>query len=257
MKTYIPIILDTIFVAFICFLLLYIPLYVTNGNKALLVSLLLCCSLTLPSFFIIRKKKLKNLKKAKDVAQKKDILYSLNFKTETELNNIFESAFKNKKMRYIVKESNIFLTDKNCTVKYMFRFNEINDDKVFNLVKNDYGKRSILILSNSEKTPNIVKNLKNVHFFNASDTYNLIKQSDYAVTEKQKPTKSRLKDYAKKFFKKKNALKYFLLGIWSYVFGFFVSIGIFYTIFGGTLLVFSIICLLFPDGENPSDFFSG
>ncbi len=257
MKTLsLPIILDGIFVAIASFFISFsIVSFFIQRPYSLVVAGMLGALFCLLAIKYMSKKRFKETLKR---AQKKhfdDVITQLNIMTNKELYDFMQQAFLSLNVFTERKKNCLELKGQNKLAVFKFGyFNVSKADIVFayNLAKN--GEQIQIYSENftSEIISFATQFGGKIILKNSFDTYDLLKKANTYPEIKFTFTKSKqtFTEIKLNLFNKKRAKAYLGFGVMFLLFSYFVPIRWYYLISGGTMLVMSIICVLFGKREK-------
>lgn len=254
MKFSLAVLLDTIFSAFVTFIICFILLnYFLSRLIAITISACLCALFALLVFKYLSNNRAKIKLSATDRKNKKIMTASLNLYTQTEQNDLFERAIKKHDLKVERKKGALLIKDQKIAVFPLFKFDGVSKTdivKIFNSVNSDY-----LIYIFSENFSPEIKQFADrfdgrINTVNQDETYiflselNLLPKQKINLNDDKKLNLSAFKN----LIKKSRAKSHFLFGIIFLLSSYFSPFKLYYIIFGCTFLFLSLFCTLF--GKN-------
>ena len=243
-------ILDTLFCAFVSFILSFILFYYFLPRPlAITLSVTACALLSL--YFIKRglKKQIGIKLSLKNKKECDQLLTTLKFCTTQEQCEIFCAPLKNK---YSIqqKKGGIFIKDKNCAIFPLFSFENLTKTdvvKIFNRISSS-DTAYILCDDHSNEIKTFIDRFDGrIKLFDQNDAYLFLKENQSLpqvkniLTEKKPLTLSAFKD----ILQKKKAKTLLGFGLTFLVMSYFVSIKIYYLICGCVFLFLALLCRLY------------
>ncbi len=250
MKTLPVAILDSVFSAFISFVLAFLIInFYIERPFSIIFSLCIAVPIFIIAFDRIKKSNL--LKSAFNKKKKaiENMTYSLCLLERAKVLQLFERAINSLDVKTIKKKYGIFIENKNCAVFPIFNFDGITKTdvvKVFNAVPQ---KQKAYILG--EKMTSDVKSFMDrfnarIEFVDAEKVYEFLEKTNCLPQERFISTNSTPKNtFFKRLIKKKHSSKFLVFGIMLILSSWFVPIKTYYVICGCVFLMLSLICRLY------------
>ena len=250
MRVCLPTILDTIFCAFITFVLSFVVLYYfLPRDFCLLYSICISLLLSLVLFKFFNKKNNQSIVKRTKKAECDLIVNRLNFSTIKENVLLFAKAIE--KNGYIVQKRNTYLLipEKKSAIFLRFSIDDITKSeilKIYNLAPKGY---DCYVLS-SQFSPPVMDFASRfngkIKLINGTTCYEYLKSNDILPENKfDFLEKSHVKGSLKNLLYKKRAKPFLAFGLITLFYSFFVPLKIYYIIFGCMFLIASMYCRLF------------
>ena len=240
---------DLLFTAFISFILCFVAFaYFLPRNYSVLFSLLLALIFTILFFLIKGKKdKTKYLRKKEQRAIDQTI-NEIQFLPKNEIIRLFERAFKNKNITYERKRNCIVHVENNTVYLFKFGFETVTKADVLRAY-NSFRNSKVNIFSESFASD--VKDFSlrfdgKVILTDKRGVYEFLKDANsLPEISSRAPKDNKLKRAVEEFFKMKKARKYLAFGLMCLAFSFVTAYKLYYVVFGGVLLLFSLLCRMF------------
>lgn len=247
-KFYIPVIFDTVFIAFCLFIFNFIIInYTFNFKITLVLSTMLTMLFSLAVFKFLKKRFDKKNEKQKVEKESSDLVYSLSLKSDEDIIKIFLSAFNGSGLKAVKKNKCIFIENENKFVFTFFSFEQVSKKDVVrikNLTESKNCTAEIYSDCFSEEIIDFTSAFKNITLKDKRKVYELLlSRKDEIITKK--PQSKKIKTLSENFFAKKNAVKFFYFGIFFLINGYFVRIKIYYITVGLIFIVLSLVVRLF------------
>lgn len=259
MKITLAMLIDTLFSAFISFIILFIVLnYFTAKSVALTISICLCLIIGLFSFKLMIKKRKKTRLKAADEKAKEIMTAQLNLYTQSEQNELFERAIKKRGYKVERKKGGLVIKEKNVAIFSRFGFDGVSKTDIVKAFNNANKEYTIYVLAQSFSAE--LKAFANrfggrIKTVDQNQVYVFLSQNGLLPKQKfefSKPKQPLLSPF-KNVLKKNRAKNHFIFGVIFLLTSYFVPIKIYYVIFGCLFLILSLICHLFGKKETLKD----
>ncbi len=244
--------LDTFFV-FIATLLLFYGIFL-YGVGGFFIALILptVIAITISSAFIIISliKNEKSIKNNDEKLNLKSFNYTLMLTPKEEIINLFSDYYFKKNIKVVERDSYIILEEENVKIVPIFDRETVTLIDILNVAKNFNGKLKTVVFG-----INFEDNLLNfiletgldITLKSSLELYNLLKEENIlpkSITLK-KIEKQRLIYVFKEVFTKKQAKRFLITGGIIILASFFSFYPLYYIIFGGTLIITSVILRIF------------
>ena len=252
MKFSLSLITDTLFSAFISFLLFCI---VANGFLPTPYSVI--CSFALSIIFAvfvfnrISKKQQKASLKKLDQKRYEQTVFQLNLMTKLELVTFFESLLEQKNIKTEKKHGGIYLTEKNIFLFFKFGFENVTKAdivRIFN-IKQKFNTTYVISENFNEEVKSFSLRFKGLTVVNSIELYSYLKDNNFFPEDKKKINQEQPKKLKalKSIIDRKKAKTFALYGIVFLFMSYFVVLKIYYLICSTIFFILSLICLLFGE----------
>lgn len=255
MRTFIPLIIDTILSLFLSFILfLLFTNYFFPRPYSIITALILAGLFTLFAFKVLSKNRVKKITKSHDRKEFENTITQLNFMTKAELCDFFEKVLIKKGYSPIKRRNMIYIKDKKALLFFKFGFESvIKSDvlKAFN-AKNKNDTSFILSETFSPEVKAFGARFDKVVLVSAEEIYKYLKDND-SIPEFKYSFNTTKFDRVKAFkslLDRKKTKTYVLFGVIFLFMSYFVPYKLYYVIVGALFLIFSLICLLFGSNFN-------
>lgn len=251
MKITFSLIMDTLFSAFVTFLLSFTILnYFCPKPYSLIYSGVLAILVSLIAVKRISSKQITRKFKNERERQIHALSDTLNTFTRAEQNNLLERAVLKTGVSVERKKGGIFIPEHKCAVFSRFGFEGVSKAdavKIFNTLKK--GERAYVFAPEfSQELKSFMSRFKGrLIAVDGASTYKFLKENALLPKPKIEPesTNPYPNGVKKAFLKKANAKKYFFSGLAFLLFSYFVPISLYYVISGSILLFASLIVKLY------------
>lgn len=255
-KFYVVLVFDSLFIAFSTFMLsLVLIRYFTTSPVAVSTSILTAV-FTCVAFVghRIKKTNLSTINK-KERRRIEETLLTLSFMQKKDVSALFEKMLSYYEITYEKKRDFFYLPEKaaliylSCGIDGATKTDVV---KLFNHTPKD--ALGVVFCTNadqnvkefSERFSGKIKIIEGDKFFEYLKESSLIPENTISIFPQRKKSCA-----IRSFFSKKNARKFFLLGMSFLIMSFFVSIKLYYVIFGTVFTLLALTCKFFaPKQEN-------
>ena len=240
---------DLLFTAFISFVLCFVGFaYFLPRNYSVIFSSLLAVIFSILFFITKGKKDKTKYVRKKEQRAVDQTINEIQFLPKSEIIRLFERAFKNKNIPFERKRNGILHVEKNTVYLFKFGFETVTKADVLRAY-NSFKNNKVNIFSESFSSE--VKDFSlrfngNAILTDKRGVYEFLKSAN-SLPEISSPTtkENKLKRAVEEFFKVKKARKYLAFGLLFLTFSFFTVYKLYYVVFGGVLLLFSLLCRIF------------
>ena len=248
---------DTLFSAFVTFLLSFVILnYFCPRPYAIIYASVLAVLVAIIAVKKLSEKQVDRKFKSEKERQIHAVSDTLNTYTRTEQNNLLERAILKTGVLAERKKGGIFIPELKCAVFSRFGFEGINKAdavKIFNTLKK--GERAYIFAQEfSPELKSFIERFRGrLIAVNQNDTYKFLKEKSLIPKEKIAPENKKAypNGVKKAFLKKSNAKKYFFSGLAFLLFSYFVPLNLYYVISGSILLFISLLTKLYGFEKEP------
>ncbi|MBQ7339771.1 MAG: hypothetical protein IJW43_02820 [Clostridia bacterium] len=259
MKNLFSVIIDSIFCAFIVFIVskFILSLLIRNDlSIGFSIMLAVCCWGVFFRWF--NKKRTFNKITLAEQKKARLSLTQLAFMSDLELCSLFYSAFSKLNLKPQRRGNKIFLPEKNCLVFFCFSLDGIRKSQVikyYNLLQKN---QTAVIFGRefSSEIKDFCRYFENkIILVDGEKTFFTLKKADVFPENKILffVEKKKTFDFSL-LLHKKRAKNYFIFGLLFLLYSFIVPIKLYYIILGSLLLIFSLLCALFGKQVENSNF---
>lgn len=258
MKNLFSVIVDSIFCAFIVFIVSkFILSLLIRNDLSIGFSIMLAVCFWAVFFRWFNKKRAFNKISLAEQKKARLSLTQLAFMSDLELCSLFFAVFSKLGLRPQRRGNKLYLPEKDCLVFFCFSLDGIRKSQVikyYNLLQ----KNQTAVIFGKEFS-NEIKDFcryfeDKILLVDGEKTFSILKKADVFpenkilfFVEKKKPLDFSL------LLHKKRAKNYFIFGLLFLLYSFIVPIKLYYIILGSLLLIFSLLCALFGrQVENPT-----
>lgn len=249
-------VIDSLFTAFISFLLAFVLFnYFTPKPYSYALS---ACVAALVALFTLRRLLIK-FKKSADAAEeekkKNDALNQLDFSAKPKVVYLFEKALKKSGIISEKKNGGLYLPEKKIFAHFAFGFDGATKKdivKAFNSIKEGDVAHVFATRFPPEVRVFAARFNGAVILKDGNDVYKFLKENNSlpeitCVLSDGKPQK---KNLFKEIFKKKKAKSFCAFGVMFLIMSFFVPFKLYYVIFGTALILLSVVCRIYGKKEE-------
>lgn len=254
-RFYFLLVIDTLFVWFSAFTIsLVLARYFSNGKVAVSISILVGI---LFSMLFVKRRLRKTKKKHLIDADKKSMdetLLTINFMQKKEQVLLFETLLKKSNEKYEKKRDGFHLTEKRVFIYLSLGIDGATKKdvvSVYNKTPKDFTgvivctSISDSVLEFAQRFLGKIKIVDGKALFYHLKNALVLPKSTVSLLETKKSS-----PLFQNFFSKKKARNFFFLGIGFLVMSFFVSIKLYYIVFGTAFTIYSIACRFFAPDEQ-------
>lgn len=251
-----PNVLDTALVTVAGFSASFLVLrfYVKILWLTLLLSALFAIGISVIFRMFRKRKSVKYSLKKEDAEHMERVLNTLCLMTEKELANYFCALFDKMRLPY-ARDDSIVLTDTNTQIEFYFCFSKTHEGKIIDFYKSVDEGRKLLVIGRefSEETTLLTKRFSGrIKLLDGASMYILMKRFEFFPEIKEElKTEKQSFNLPRALFSRRRARQYFFYGLTLEFFSFFAFYPLYYVLFGGALMIFSIVCLFFGIRDNP------
>lgn len=252
MKISISTITDTLFVAFISFLLFFILLgTILPRPYSIISSVFLSIIFAVLAFNLLMKKRQKISGKKVEQKAYEDAILQLNLMPKNELIEFFIKTLEQQGYQCERKNGGIFIENKNAILYFKFGFEQVSKAdivRIFNL-KPSNSKAYILSENFIEEIITFSLRFENLEVVNAKSLFFYLKEKNCLPENKRILTQTRVRGLKalKSIIDRKKAKTFALYGILFLFLSYFVLLKIYYIICSFVFFTLSLICLLFGE----------
>ena len=254
-RFYFLLVIDALFVGFSSFMLgLVLARYFSNGKVSLSIGFLVAILFSM--LFVKRRLSKTKKKRLFDIDKKNmdETLLTINFMQKKEQCLLFEDLLKKSNEKYEKKRDGFYLAEKHFFIYLSLGIEGATKKDVvsaYNKTPKDF--TGVIVCTTIDKSVLEFADrfFGKIKILSGQTFYRLLKDAS-ALPENMvsffSPPKK--EPFFQNFFSKKKARNFFLLGIGFLVMSFFVSIKLYYIVFGSALTIYSIACKFFAPDES-------
>ncbi|MBR2499235.1 MAG: hypothetical protein IKB67_05940 [Clostridia bacterium] len=251
MKITPAIIIDTLFTAFISFVLTLITLnYFIKGAPAIVLSITFSLIISLSIFKCLLTNRTKEkLSKAEKTA-KTNMTNQLNLYSQTQQTNLIERAINSKGCKTERKKGGVFIKEQNIVIFSKFSFDEISKTDIVKAF-NNAGREDLIYIFCDAFSPEIKTFADRfdgrIILVGSDKVFRFLTQTDCMPKEKFAFPEGKKLTFCsfKNVFRKEQSKRLAFFGLTLLLTSYFVPIKAYYIIFGGIFLFLSLICRLY------------
>jgi hypothetical protein len=251
MKITFSLVADTLFSAFVTFILSFVILnYFCPRPFSIIYASVLAVLVSIIAVKKLSEKQSNRKYKSEKERQISAVADTLNTYTRAEQTNLLERAILKTGVSVERRKGGIFIPELKCAVFCRFGFEGVNKAdvvKIFNTLKK--GERAYVFAQefSAELSAFIERFRGRIIAVNQTATYKFLKENSLMPKEKIAPENKKIYPHGvkKAFLKKANAKKYFLSGLAFLIFSYFVPLNLYYVISGSILLFVSLLTKLY------------
>lgn len=254
-KTALTVVGDSFFVFLVTFILTFVVFYYYLGYPiSFILSSLLSITLSTATFFLLRKKFFKDSLKRSEAEFLKKIGDQFLLMSEIQATNEICKAYKLDEKE--IKTDNEFTYINEKIVFCKFTFNGLSPADIAEVYKKmpTNSKAIVFSIEFNQETKTLADKL-NIELISLQTLYSVMKKVNYYPEIKidLADKKPKFKEVLKGMFLKSHAKNYLLAGIMLVFLSFLTPFKIYYLIFGGVFLIFSVLCRFFGKSEEPKN----
>lgn len=255
MKSYLSVILDTIFCFIIALLLSFILLnYFLPSSTSLILSFLLASIFSFLVLKILLDKRKGALDSVREIKEKENLMLELNFLPHKSVLSHFYTLFERLNYKVYIKGKYLCFKDKPVVLRFSYSFSKVEKEDVVCLLNDLSGEQTGYILAPqfSQEIMDFTKRFSNkIVLVNGEEVYKFLKQHDALLPQKFSSVKERKnRGVWRNFLKKKKAKNFLVLGLIFLFMSYFVPIKAYYVICGCLFLSYSLFLRLFGRAET-------